>query len=164
MSRYILYFAVVFIHAGIIVLVYKRSTKWCFCSIAELMDISKKPDNKDGIVARSIWIHLLLFGLFASLFIHVFTVKYLTDFDAFRNNGEPYMQRNDALMLILRANEFLYMYLMLVAMFLNLFLCDDLVRLLTSPFIVAKTRLMMYYTIAFTVPFILVIIIMKMPV
>jgi len=62
-------------------------------------------------------------------------------------------------MLILKANEFLYMYLMLVAMFLNLFLCDDLVRLLTSPFIVAKTRLMMYYTIAFTVPFILVIII-----
>ena len=156
------------------------------------MDISKKPDNKDGIVARSIWIHLLLGGLFASLFIHIFTAEYLTidnltkakeeifnlpPFDqllvadgAFNNNGElpdapvkkgelSVQQRDYALMLILRANEFLYMYLMLVSMFLNLFLCDDLVRLLTSPFIVAKTRLMMYYTIAFTVPFILVIII-----
>lgn len=36
-------------------------------------------------------------------------------------------------------------------------LCDDLMRMLKSPFINAKTRLLMYYTISFTLPFFLVL-------
>jgi len=64
------------------------------------------------------------------------------------------------LKMILWCNEFLYYYFMLVALFLNMSLCHDLVQLLKSPFNVAKQRLNLYYISSFTIPFIIVLAIM----
>jgi len=50
----------------------------------------------------------------------------------------------------------------MTALILNMCLCNDLVKLLQSPFNVARARLKLYYALSFTTPLIMLIIITKL--
>ena len=74
-----------------------------------------------------------------------------------KTDSFPNRNFDQAVKFVLKASEFIFLYITLNSILLNMSLCDDLMRMLKSPFINANTRLLVYYAISFTLPFFLVL-------
>ena len=115
--------------------------------------LERRPGTYPGLW-KDYALHLVYFLLILTPFAHIKTLDWFTT--------PIFKDRNEALLYVLKTNECIFMYITLVSMLLNMALCHDLVKLLESPFIVARTRLTIYYTFSFTLPLFIILLILAM--
>lgn len=71
----------------------------------------------------------------------------------------PGIDVDTAFFILCFGQELTFQYLQLACMLLNACLCHDLMKTLSNPFEVAKSRLMTYFVVSFSIPVILLSII-----